>query len=88
MTSFWQTNRKARLLRYGWGFFFVGMILYALIRFPDAPLHECASGYCGKHGLPHTVAEYHEFYVWQSTLLTAWVVCMGWALFLRFGNNK
>lgn len=88
MMNFWQTNRKARLLRYGWGLFFLVMVLYALMRFSDVPFHECASGYCGKRGLPHTAAEYHEFLVWQSTLLIGWVVCIGWALLLRVRGDK
>jgi hypothetical protein len=86
MTNFW--TGKGRKLRYGWGVFFVLMMLYGLVRFPDAPFHECAGGYCGKRGLLHTAVEYHEFYVWQSTLLIGWVVCIGWALFLRFGSDK
>jgi hypothetical protein len=81
--NFWQTTPRAKLLRYGWGFFFVVMVLYALVRFPDVPFHECASGYCGKQGLPHTAAEYREFCVWESTLLIAWVVCIVWSLLLR-----
>jgi hypothetical protein len=83
MTNFWQTIPRAGLPRYGWGFFFVVMIVYALMRFPDVPFHECASGYCGKRGLPHTAAEYHEFLVWQRLLLIGWVVCIGWWLLLR-----
>jgi hypothetical protein len=58
-------------------------LVYALVRFPDVPFHECAGGYCGKRGLLHTAAEYHEFLVWQCLLLIGWVVCIGWWLLLR-----
>ncbi|MGF6308943.1 hypothetical protein ABIB82_002580 [Bradyrhizobium sp. i1.8.4] len=50
------------------------LFLYGLVRFPDAPLHMCASGYCGKQGRPHTLAEYSDFKAWERTLMICWPI--------------
>jgi hypothetical protein len=46
---------------------------YGMIRYPDAPIHQCAErGFCGKQGQPHTEKEYRQFSTWQSTLSWSW----------------
>ncbi len=87
MMNFWQKSPKARL-RFRWAIFFLLMLLYAMVRFPDVPLHECASGYCGKGGRPHTATEYFEFLVWQSVLLVGWVIVVCWELVLWGKGEK
>ena len=61
----------------------VSVLIYGFARFPDAPIRECAGpgGYCGKHGKPHTEAEYRSFATWQSVLFSLWPLGM-LALFL------
>ena len=55
----------------------IGMAIvffYGIARFPDAPIHECATGFCGKQGQAHTIADYHAFSVWQTTIFIVWPI--------------
>ena len=61
---------KAQLLTYIIGVVMVVLFAYGLIRYPDLPIRECPSGYCGRQGQPHTAAEYNAFSIWQTTLLS------------------
>jgi hypothetical protein len=38
------------------------------IRFPDAPITECATGYCGKWSSRHTSEDYRLFRIWERAL--------------------
>ncbi len=67
---------KAQLLTYIIGLVIVGLFVYGLIRYPDLPIRECPSGYCGKQGQPHTAAEYRAFNTWQITLMIGWPIGM------------
>lgn len=54
--------------------YMVGLLGYGLVRYPDAPIHPCASaGYCGKQGQPHNREEYNRFLTWQSMLEWTWL---------------
>jgi hypothetical protein len=44
-------------------FFFYGMRL-----FPDSPIVECATGYCGKQGQSHTLEDYQAYRWWSAML--------------------
>ena len=57
--------QKTRSLSYCIGLVMVVLFVYGLIRYPDLPIRECPSGYCGKQGQPHTAAEYRAFNAWQ-----------------------
>jgi hypothetical protein len=51
------------------------VFLYGMVRFPDAPIHECATGFCGKQGQPHTIGDYDAFRVWQTmTIFIVWPI--------------
>ena len=50
--------------------------VYGMVRFFDGPLHECATGFCGKQGQPHTAAEYHAYMIWQTVMLITWPLGM------------
>jgi hypothetical protein len=51
----------------------LGIFVYGLAVYPDAPYKACSSslGYCGKSGRPHTEAEYRSQQVWERTLLVS-----------------
>ena len=38
-------------------------LLYGAVLYPDGPIRQCnfGSGYCGKHGEVHTLADYEAF---------------------------
>jgi hypothetical protein len=74
---------KAQLLSYVIGLVMVVLFVYGLIRYPDLPIRECPSGYCGKQGQPHTAAEYRAFNAWQITLLIGWPIGIAALLFLQ-----
>ena len=48
------------------------VFIYGMVRFPDAPIHQCATGFCGKQGQPHTLVDYRAFDVWQTTFFGIW----------------
>jgi len=52
------------------------LFIYGLVRFPDAPLHACGDGYCGKQGQPHTERQFKDFEIWQNTLAWVWLIGM------------
>jgi len=69
----------------------VGLIMmlvffYGWFKYPDAPIHECASptGFCGKQGPPHSKEEHHAFEVWQTSLFVIWPAGMA----ILFGLNR
>jgi hypothetical protein len=74
---------KGQLLAYTIGLALVVLFVYGLIRYPDLPIRECPSGYCGKQGQPHTAAEYHAFNAWQITLMIVWPIGIAVMLFLQ-----
>ena len=74
---------KAQLLPYLIGLVMVVLFVYGLIRYPDLPIRECPSGYCGKQGQPHTAAEYRAFNAWQITLVIGWPIGIAALLFLQ-----
>jgi hypothetical protein len=88
MMNFWQRTPKAKLLGYVVSVVFAAVFLYGAVRFPDAPIHECAGGYCGKRGILHTAAEYRDFNVWQSTLLIVWAAAIGLSLLVWGRGDK
>jgi len=51
---------------------------YGWFQFPDAPLHQCSgpSGYCGKEGQSHSLADYQAFELWQTTIFILWPIGM------------
>ena len=74
---------KAQLLTYIIGVVMVVLFVYGLIRYPDLPIRECPSGYCGKQGQPHTAAEYRAFNAWEITLVIGWPIGIAALLFLQ-----
>jgi hypothetical protein len=74
---------KAQLLTYIIGLVMVVLFVYGLIRYPDLPIRECPSGYCGKQGQPHTAAEHRAFNAWQITLMIGWPIGIAALLFLQ-----
>ena len=70
---------KAQLLTY---------IIGLVFRYPDLPIRECPSGYCGKEGQPHTAAEYRAFNAWQITLMIGWPIGIAAMLFLQHEKLK
>ena len=45
-------TQKTRSLSYCIGLVMVVLFVYGLIRYPDLPIRECPSGYCGRQGQP------------------------------------
>ncbi|KJC35881.1 hypothetical protein UP09_32435 [Bradyrhizobium sp. LTSP885] len=66
------SQKSARSLTYVIAIVMGAVFFYGMVRFPDAPLHECATGFCGKQGQPHTIADYRAFNAWQTTLFVIW----------------
>ena len=79
---------KAQLLPYLIGLVMIVLFVYGLIRYPDLPIRECPSGYCGRQGQPHTAAEYNAFSIWQTTLFIVWPIGMLIMLLLQRGKPK
>jgi hypothetical protein len=81
-------QKSAQLLTYviviGMGTIF----LYGAVRFRNAPIHECATGYCGKQGQPHTVADYRAFSVWETTFFIVWPLGLAVLYFLQRDKLK
>jgi hypothetical protein len=65
-------QKSAQLLTYVIATAMVAIFFYGAVRLRDAPIHECATGYCGKQGQPHTVADYRAFSAWQTTFFIVW----------------
>ena len=60
----------------GFAWFIGGMVL-----FPDAPIHQCGLGYCGKQGQAHTKQDFEAFQLWENFMMVGWpfvVVSLGW----------
>jgi hypothetical protein len=74
---------KAQLLTYIIGLVMVVLFVCGLIRYPDLPIRECPSGYCGRQGQPHTAAENRAFNAWQITLMIGWPIGIAALLFLQ-----
>jgi hypothetical protein len=66
----------------------VDTFVYGLIRYPDLPIRECPSGYCGKQGQPRTAAEYRAFNTWQITLMIGFPIGIAAMLFLQHKKSK
>src|SRR5258705_2228668 len=80
--------QKSRSLSYCIGLVMVVLFVYGLIRYPDLPIRECPSGYCGRQGQPHTAAEYNAFSIWQTTLFIVWSIGMLIMLLLQRGKAQ
>jgi hypothetical protein len=50
----------------------MGLFVYGMFRYPDAPIHPCGAGFCGKGNRPHTEEQYRAFVVWETALLISW----------------
>src|SRR5262245_8160281 len=48
------------------------VFVYGMMFYTDAPIRPCGTGFCGKGGIPHTAADYHDFMAWEHTLLITW----------------
>ena len=80
--------QKTRPLSYCIGLVMVVLFVCGLMRYPDLPIRECPSGYCGGQGQPHTAAEYNAFSIWQTTLFIVWPIGMLTLLLLQRGKPK
>jgi predicted secreted protein len=80
--------QKTRSLSYCIALVMVVLFVYGLIRYPDLPIRDCPSGYCGRQGQPHTAAEYNAFKIWQTTLFIVWPIGMLIMLLLQRGKPK
>jgi len=80
--------QKTRPLSNCIGLVMVVLFVYGLIRYPDLPIRECPSGYCGRQGQPHTAAEYNAFKIWQTTLFIVWPIGMLISFFCSAENPK
>jgi hypothetical protein len=78
-----QPTAKQQLLSYVIGTVMLGGLLYGYVQFHDAPIRECASGYCGKGGQFHTAAEYLAFGAWEKAMMIGWPIGLGIVLFLQ-----
>jgi hypothetical protein len=59
----------------------VAVFVYGMIFFSDGPIRPCETGFCGKGGTVRTAADYHDFMVWEHTMLVTW----GIGLPIHFG---
>jgi hypothetical protein len=50
------------------------IFLYGVVRFPDGPLRQCATGYCGKMGAPYTLSDFQAYNMWQLSWLVSWAI--------------
>ena len=68
-----RTNKTLSRIVIAW---FVALLLYGFIKFPDAPYQQCsvAEGYCGKSEKPHTKSEYQAFAIWEKTLIGSAII--------------
>jgi len=78
-----QPSAKQELLSYIIGAVMLAVLIYGCVQFYDAPLRECANGYCGKGGKLHTASEYRVFNIWQTAVLIVWPIGMGVVMFLQ-----
>jgi hypothetical protein len=67
-------RRRLAAIQIGVFAIMAAVFVYGLIFFIDAPIRPCGNGFCGKTGIAHTAAEYHDFAVWERTLLITWIV--------------
>ncbi len=62
----------------------MGLFLYGLLMYTDAPYQLCAGGaYCGKGGVPHSYATYMDWKRWEALLFVCWPFGMAAAFALR-----
>ena len=61
---------------------------YGIIRFPDGPLHPCATGYCGKQGQFRTASDYSHYELWSHSILIIWPAGMLGLWLLRRGQRN
>ncbi len=72
------------------GVWFVG----GMVRFPDSPIHPCATGFCGKQGQPHTENDYRLHGIWSRVLLIGWptgmlaLALLNWRDMVKSKNGK
>jgi hypothetical protein len=52
------------------------VLIYGVVRYPDAPIQECraGTGYCGKHNTVRTMADYQAFKRWETCLIILWPI--------------
>lgn len=58
------------------------------IRFPDAPIVECSTGFCGKWGSHHSSDDYRLFRLWDTILWIYWPVAILALLLLNWRQFK
>ena len=49
----------------------IGSMVYGIIKYPEAPIRQTASGYVTKHGTPKTQQDYESFIVWETVLFAS-----------------
>lgn len=54
----------------------LGMFIYGMVMFPDAPISPSPHGYYGRFGNPHSEAEYQHFVLWSRAYLAVFVLAM------------
>jgi hypothetical protein len=70
------------------------LMLGGVARFPDAPLRECPSGYCGKRNGSYTPEDYRLFNLWTTVLVIYWPLgvlvlgCLAWRADKRGDNGS
>jgi hypothetical protein len=63
------------MVRFLLGFFVAFCFVWffgGLAIFPDAPIRQCGTAYCGKKGQPHTMHDFEMFELWQTGLMFGW----------------
>jgi hypothetical protein len=70
--------------------FVVSIIVYGMYNFPDAPLSLKGTGYVGKTGKPHTMAEFENFLLWEKMMFISFssVFATGFALTLAETRDR
>jgi len=62
---------------------------YGLVRFPDGPIHPCATyGYCGKQGQPRTLEDFNAFRAWETAMLWGWPIGLVTLMLLHRGQRE
>lgn len=54
----------------------LGMFVYGIAMFPDAPISPSLQGYYGRFGNPHSEAEYQHFVLWSQAYLAVFILAV------------
>jgi len=78
----WITRHAEDLAR---AIFIVNGVLwtYGVYYYPDAPIRRCGDGFCGKHGLTRTLAEFRSFENWESVFFFSFFLSFLLVLYLK-----